>query len=208
MRYKLLLILVAIILLLTGCTIGDPLVDDFYTSASFIRVNADGSGGYWNEFKVDVIALSPGGSGATQITPNVSTLGGFQLNSITEYLYFDTHIDADWDGISDGAVIIYFEVNDDNSGGLVTDTVKIGLEDFHKSLGGRTNDVSSHEGNTVVGQAQQHDLFVQSIVIDDLHMFELITFRLNLNTIGSQVDDIIINYIEFRYPTYLPAVER
>ncbi len=210
LRHKILigLLALAVLLLGTGCEINDPLVDDFYTSASLIRVAGDGSGGYWHEHEVDAFSISPGGSGATLIVAGASTLGGYRLDAAVEYLYFDTHIEDDWDGISDGIIIIYFEVNTDNSGGLVTDSVTITVENYHKLPGARTTTISAHQRTTLVGQAEAHDLFVMTVSIDDLHLTEVTVFRVNLNTILSDVDDIIINYLEFRYPTYSPAAER
>ena len=208
---KLLSALIALLLLLpvlVGCSANDPLIDNLYTEASFIRINpVTGGGGYWHEYSIAGKSLSPGSSGATFIAPNASSLGGYQLNGITEYLLFATHVDHDWDGLSDGVMEIYFEVNDDNSGGLPTDTVKFQLEVWHKMVGERTTTVYSPDSTTIVGTAQQHDLFKQEIVIDNLRAMEVIAFRLNLNTITGDVTDVIVNYVEFKYPTFLPQME-
>ncbi len=208
MRKKLLVGLVSVAIILTGCSAGDPIVDNVYTNASYIRVGSDGSGGYWHEYNIDAFSTSPGGSGATLIPTNASTLGGYQLNGINEYIYFTTHVDENWDGVSDAIMEIYFEVNNDNSGGLVTDSVAISIECYHKVLGERVNTIRSHGESTVVGQAEQYDLFQMDIVMGDLRPGEVIAYRINLNTILSEVDDIIINYIEFKYPAYVAALER
>ena len=207
MRYLLVILLLAM-LVVGGCDATDPIFDDIYTKASFIRVDATGNGGYWHEYALGAIELSPGASGATLIVPNASSLGGYRLDAINEYLYFNSHIEDDWDGVSDGIFEIYFEVNEDNTAGLVTDTVKFQLEVWHKLHGELTNTVFSLQGNTVVGQSQQHELFEQQITIGNLRMNEVIAFRLNLNTIQSQVVNVIVNYVELKYPTYLPAMER
>jgi hypothetical protein len=210
-RLPTILLLTIVVLLasvLLGCSANDPLTDPLYTEDSFIRINpATGSGGYWHEYSIGAIDLSPGASGATQIAPNASSLGGYQFNAINEYIYFDSHIDHDWDGVSDGVLDIFFEVNDDNSGGLVTDTVKIQLEVWHKIEGELTCTVYSLQGNTVVGQSQQHELFEQKITVGNLRERDILSFRINLNTIQSQVTDIIVNYVEFKYPTFLPQME-
>lgn len=212
MKYKNNLITITLLLILlliiTGCSSSDPLLENLYTEKSFIRINpVTGNGGYWHEYALGAIDLSPGASGATLIVPNASSLGGYQLNAINEYLYFNSHVDHDWDGTSDGLFEIFFEVNDDNSGGLVTDTVKFQLEVWHKVKGELTNTVYSLSGNTVVGQSQQHELFEQEIIIGNLRETEVLAFRLNINTIQSQVTDIIVNYIEFKYPTFIPQME-
>ena len=209
-RLMLLPLLVVILIMgtLSGCSANDPLTDNLYTEASFIRTNpVTGGGGYWHEYPIGAIELSPGASGATQIAPNASSLGGYQFNAINEYLYFNSHVDHDWDGLSDGLFEIFFEVNDDNTGGLVTDTVKFQLEVWHKVEGDLVNTVYSLSGNTVVGQSQQHELFEQEIIVGNLRERDVLAFRINLNTIQSQVTDVIVNYVEFKYPTFIPQME-
>ena len=63
---------------------------DINITGSLEREAGDGYGGYWHEYNLDAINLSPGGSGATQIAPNASSVGGYQLNGITEYVFFTT----------------------------------------------------------------------------------------------------------------------
>lgn len=226
-----LFVLMAGLFLLAGCSASDPL-DPVYLSGlyvvdggdagiggsldvegnidvagSIIKSSAGGGGGYYHEYSLSAINLSPGASGSTLIAPNASSLGGYQFNAIGEYLFFDSHVEGDWDEISDGFLEIYFEVNDDNSGGLATDTVDLQLEVWHKKVGENSCTVYSLSESTIVGTATQHDLFEQHISVGNLRMREVLSFRLNLNTIASEVDDIIINYIEFKYPTYYPAGE-
>lgn len=191
----------------TGCEASDPLEENLYTSASYIRLADDGGGGYWHEHNLDGISVSPGSSGATLIQPNASTLGGWQLNAIGEYVFFDISVQEDYDGISDAQVLIYFEVNDDNSAGLVTDEVDFQLEFWCKRLGERTTTNHTYNPSVVVGQAQQHDLFVATVNCPPVPD-SLVSFRLELTTITSDVDDVIINYVKLRYPTYHPALER
>jgi hypothetical protein len=202
-------VLLSVLLLAVGCSSSDPLTEPVYSEAegSYIRLDSSGNGGYIHEYSLDAINLSPGSSGATLIAPNASSLGGYQLNGIGEYIFFGSHIDDDWDGVGDGEIEIYFEVNDDNSGGLATDTVKFQLEVWHKMIGEQTCIVYSLDGTTIVGAAVQHDLFIQEIAIDNLREEEVLSFRLNLNTITGDVTDVIVNYIEFKYPTYYPAME-
>ena len=211
MHKRLLAIVLSLVLVtsvLAGCSANDPLVDSLYTEASYIRINpVTGGGGYWHEYAIPAIDLSPGASGATLIAPNASSLGGYQLNAINELLYFGSHVEHDWDGLSDGLFEIYFEVNDDNSGGLVTDTVQFQLEVWHKMIGEQVTTVYSLSGTTIVGQAVQHDLFKQEIAIGNLREAEVISFRLNLNTILGDVTDVIVNYVEFKYPTFIPQME-
>jgi hypothetical protein len=182
-----------------------------YSVENYNRLYPDGAGGYTggylHEYTLGAIELSPGASGATLIVPNISSLGGYRLDNITETLFYTIHIEDDWDGLSDAIFEISFEVNVDNTGGLVTDTVKLQLEVWHKIPGELTNTVFSLQGNTVVGQADQHQLFIQNITVGNLRYDEVIAFRVNLNTIQSQVTSVIINMVEFKYPTFIPAME-
>ena len=180
---------------------------DLFITWSVHKFAADGNGGYWHEYNIPAINISPGGSGATQIVPNVSTLGGFRLDNITEVLYFTTHVESDYDGVTDGVVAIYFEVNVDNTGGNDADTVDFQLECWHKFQGEFGNTVNSHDGTTTVGKSDQHELFEQKIIMDDIAAGQVIAFRINLNTIFSEVDNVIVNYIEFKYQTFHPSPE-
>lgn len=211
---KLLSALSGLILLgagILGCTASDPMIDDIYTQniylgeSSIERELDDGSGGYWHVCDFDASLLSA--AGATLLNPNISTLGGYRLDNITECLYFTTHVKDNWDGVSLPIVEISFEVNVDNTGGLDTDTVRIGVECWHKILGELRNTVVSLEGNTVVGKSDQHELFIQSVTLNATRIDEVISFRLNLNTISSEVDSIIVNYVKFKYKSNTSTVE-
>ena len=139
---KLVISIMILLLPLVGCSSNDPLLEGVYNSEGFYAIDGghlirEGTtgGGFIHEYNLDAINLISGGSGATFIAPNASSLGGYQLNGITEYLFFSTRVEDDWDEINDGIVEIWFEVNDDNTGGLDTDTVKIQLECWHKIEG-------------------------------------------------------------------------
>lgn len=201
---KVVVILSLILLLfISGCA-NEPFTDDLYSEASYVRVDSSGNGGYWHEHYTEAISAYSTG---TQIVPNVSSLGGYRLDAIGEYLYFTADVEDDWDEVGDATVDIYFEVNIDNTGGAGTDTVKFQLECWHKIIGELTNTVYSLDGNTVVGASDQHKLFKQSITVSNIRLNEIIAFRINLNTITGDVDTVIVNYIIFKYPTYYPAME-
>lgn len=210
MKKIILIILVITIFILSGCTVNDPYDEDAYYTNLIITSGSSltREDGYWHEYNLPAMNLSPGGSGATLIEPNASSLGGYRLDAINETLYFTSHVESDWDGINDGIFEIAFEVNVDNTAGLVTDTVKLQLEVWHKLPGELVNTVYSLEGNTVVGQSDQHELFEQEITVGNLRAGEVIAFRINLNTITSQVTSVIVNYVEFKYPTLYPAIEQ
>ena len=75
-------LLLLIILLISSCSASDPIKDDLYSEASYIRLAADGGGGYWHEYNEAAVNISPGLSEATFIAPNASSLGGWRLDAI------------------------------------------------------------------------------------------------------------------------------
>jgi len=183
--------------------------NDINIDGSLLRVDGAGNGGYWHEFNLPAFSVTTGTSTATFVGSNVSTLGGWRLDNIVEFLYFAVQVEDDWDGVTDALLDIAFEVNVDNTGGLVTDTVEISTECYHKLEGDFGCTVVSEEGSVIVGQSDQHELFIMHIPFDaaDLAIDQIIAIRINLNTIMSEVDNIIVNYFEFKYQTYTPAIE-
>ena len=205
------LVLILELVGLVGCGFpGEPMLDDMYVK-SLYRELPDGSGGYWHEYNIDAYSISPGASGAEQIDVSANTLGGWQFNLATDYLYFTTHIEDDWDGVSNPIIEVTFEVNVNNVGGLITDTVELEALCYHKSAGDVATVSHLHNGSTVVGQSPQYRMFIQQIIIDfvgaGIVANDVITFRVNLDTVASEVDDVIVNYFEFKYKTYTPARE-
>jgi len=192
---------------------NDPMLDDAYTRNIYLgdhtleRELDDGSGGYWHEYLIPAVNLSSGGSGATLITPDNSTLGGYQLDKDTEFLFFITHVEDDWDEVSNAIMEIDFEVNVDNTGGNDTDTVKFNIDCYHKIEGEFANTTQSLSGNTVVGKANQYELFKQTITITNIRLEETVAIKLNLDTANSEVDDVIVNFIELKYQSKTPALE-
>lgn len=202
-------------LLMTSCgSTTEPMLDDVYTRNIFIGEDYsfekeldDGSGGYWHEYRFDVINLSKGGSGATYIIPNSDTLGGYRLDANTEYLYFTAHIEHDWDGFSDGLLDIGFEVGLDNTGGNVDDVVVLTIEHYHKGFGDITTSPTTHNNSVVVGQSPEWKFFEMFIDVNDLASEITMAFRISLDTTLSDVDNVILVHIEFKYPTKNPGLE-
>jgi len=137
-------------------------------------------------------------------------LGGWQLNADTEYLYFDTHIDDDWDEVTNATVSIYFEIN--AAGTAPSDTVDISLVLYLKGLGESVSKNQTVEVATTVGEASQYTLFsaripLSSLGVNGFEVYDILSFRLNLETDTSEVDDITICYTEIKYSTTKPALE-
>ncbi len=160
---------------------------------------------YWENRHFDVFGLSPGASGAQWTAPDANTLGGYQLDAATEYLYVDGDVCSDYDGESDLEVKVSFEVNVDNSGGNVGDTVDLKLVCYYKGSGDAANKTQTLEEAVVVGQSPQYKQFVATFTIDwdaadnVVEAGDKLNMVLNLETDTSEVDNIIINHIHLRY---------
>lgn len=218
MRKALLLALLIIVLAFTGCNINDPLRETLYCQEVFVvegghlgRYMDDETSGYYHEYNMPAIELSPGGSGATQIIPTANTLGGYQLNAIDEYLYYTTHIEDDWDTQSDMIFEITFETNVNNAGGNPADVVIFNLLCLHKSEGSAVVHQNTDNGSTTIGTAGQYTLFKQNITLDYITEGyingDTISYRLNLDTVNSDISNVIVNYVELKYKSLYPALE-
>ena len=145
--------------------------------------------------------------GPTETDPDSNTLGGWQLNAATEYLYSFGLVCSDWDSNSDILLCVAFEVNVNNEGGNITDTVDLSLTLWYKGLGEVVSKTQTIENSVVVGQSPRYKQFVTTFVIDwdkvD-NVFEpedILALRLNLETDSSEVDDIIVNFMSLKYKT-------
>jgi len=192
----------SLILGLVGCQSQDYWHEDLHLNnleihGSLTRYDDTGNGGYWFEHGVPALVLSKGGSGAVQVTPDDNTLGGYQLDASTEYLYYGISISDDWDDVSDLTLRVAFEVNVDNTGGNDTDKVVLDVNGYCKSAG----DTSTHQGicpgEVVVGASPRYQMFICTIqmpmadegVVDG----DTVILRLNLDTTNSDIDNIIVN---------------
>ncbi|KKK48552.1 hypothetical protein LCGC14_3143940, partial [marine sediment metagenome] len=64
-----------------------------------------------HEHDLFATSLNPGASGATRTAPDSNTIGGWQLNAAGETLYFEAHMEAEWDAVSDLIINAWWEVN-------------------------------------------------------------------------------------------------
>lgn len=154
-----------------------------------------------------VINLSPGGSGATQVVPDSNTLGGYNLDADGEYVYFTGHIHRDWDAASDILIEIHFECDVDNSGGNVGDDAEFDLLCYYKGDGDTTNKTQSPTVGVTVGQSARYKQFEGVVTIDyDLggnvvDIDDVIAFRLNFDATNSDISDVVVNHITMQYQT-------
>lgn len=162
---------------------------------------------WWYTKCLEAINVSPGASGATFTPPDANTLGGYQLDVATEYLYWGCHVHTHWDAASDLETKITFEVNVDNTEGGDGDTVDLVVVCNYKGDAETAIKTQTIEVATVVGKSAQFKQFVATFTLNyDLvdHVVQVgdkIAFRVNLETDTSEVDDVIINHIIFRYKT-------
>ena len=191
---------------IVGTTDTQTLTNKTLTDTGTIRA---ASGIWWNLSCLDAISASPGGSGATLTIPDANTAGGYRLNAANEYVYFLKHVHNDWDAASDVVIRVVFEVNVDNTGGAGSDTVDIQLIAYMKGEGDTATKTQTLEEATVVGASARYKLFNVDFAIDyddgsnPIDAGDVVAIRINLETDTSEVDDIIVNHIVFKYKTKL-----
>ncbi len=166
-----------------------------------------------HEHDLFATSLDPGASGATRTTPDSNTIGGWQLNASGETLYFEAHVETEWDASSDLIVNVWFEVNTDNAGGNSGDTVDLKLVVRYKGEGETVIKTQTVEVATTVGASAQYKQFKAVFTIDYdaggnvIDSQDVLSFAINLETDTSEVDDIILNLMELRYATSRPSLE-
>lgn len=143
--------------------------------------------------------------GPVETTPDGNTLGGWQIDAETEYLYGFAQVCADWDQSSNPDLCIDFEVNTDNTLGNVTDTVDLSVTAWYKGDGDTACKTQVAETATTVGQSARYKKFTCIHTFDReeagniIDIYDNFAFRVNLETDTSEVDNIIINFMCFRY---------
>jgi len=181
-------------------------------NGSLIRRIADSSSGYWKEYALYPQAFRITGGAPTPVDANANTLGGYQLNDAGEILAFNTHVDDDWDGESDILIDLYFEIN--AAGGAPTDTVDFDVAVYMKKPGDTSTRSQSLTATKTIGAAAQFTAFESeaTLVHDDganpVNETDTLTIEVNLNTGTSEVDDVILNYVEIKYRMLPPNLER
>ena len=172
-----------------------------------------GSSLWHHEHDLFATSLNPGASGATRTAPDSNTIGGWQLNASGETLYFEAHMEAEWDAVSDLIINAWWEVNVDNTGGAGGDTVDLQMVVRYKGEGDTAIKTQTVEVATTVGASARYKQFKTSFTIDYdaasnvIDSLDVLSFALNLETDTSEVDDIILNLIELRYATKKPSLE-
>ncbi len=166
-----------------------------------------------HEHDLFATSLNPGASGATRVAPDSNTIGGWQLNAAGETLYFEAHMEVEWNATSDLIINAWWEVNVDNTGGAGGDTVDLRLVVRYKGAGETAIKTQTVEVATTVGASARYKQFKTVFTIDYdaasnvIDSLDLLSFAINLETDTSEVDDIILNLMELRYATTKPSLE-
>ncbi len=172
-----------------------------------------GTAVWWHEYHYPATSVSKGASGATLVVPGANSTGGYTISNVAHYLYFQSHMHDDWDAASDPIIEINFEVNTNNTGGADTDTVDLKLityikGDLETAIKSQTLEVA-----TVVGKSAQYKQFHVEFTLDyddgtnPVHASDIVGMRLNLETDTSEVDNVIINHMVFKYKTFQVSAE-
>ena len=162
---------------------------------------------WWRIQHVDLVNVSRGASAAVWTALDANHLSGYQLDADTEYLYFNVHVGTDWDEASDLELVIDFETNVDNAAGAGADTVDFDTLMYYKGAGETVNKTQTPGGSVVVGTAARYYEAQAAVTIDwdsggnVVQVHDCISIRINLDTINSEVDDVIVHHAMFRYKT-------
>jgi hypothetical protein len=163
-------------------------------------------------YHMSISKLNPGAAGAVWTAPSADTMGGWQVDAASEVLYLQTDIHADWDGVSDMTVEVYFEKN--TAGGSGGDTVDLKLQCFYKGIGDaacKTQAIA--ESVTVVADNARYTQYKTTFIVDwnaasnNVEVGDGFGFILNLETDTSECDDIIINRAGYYYNTTHICIE-
>jgi len=168
---------------------------------------------WWHAYCVDAASVSPGGSGASWLAADANHLEGYQLDAANEYLYLTACLHSDWDAASDPEIKVTFEIMGAGTG--ADDKERIIAQCYYKGHDGAVGTkTQSPYGDVTINDDAQYTLYTATITIDHdlaanvVNVGDKMSIRINLDTANSDVDDILISHINFRYRTakMLPEV--
>ena len=154
-------------------------------------------------------AFSTGASGTTQVLPDVEagSIGGWRLDRdvVNEKLYMGASVCSNWDAASDIEIRVSFEVG--AAGAIANDTIDLLLDVYFKGDGESAVKEQNLSKSTTINAAAQYTMFVATFLLDyddagdPVEVGDKLGMRLHLDTANSEVDDAIINHVNFRYKT-------
>ncbi len=172
-----------------------------------VRENA---AGYIIEYHVPALSDAAGASGATVTAPDANTLGGWQLNNVNENVFYIAHIHDTWDGKSD----IRFTVTWEQNAASVNPGDHVDLQCIFRYKGDQQAAIRTQTVQiaTTIDAAAQFTQWTTEFPLDfdigggnNLAAEDTISVELNLETVKSDVDDVIINLAMFEYNSNTPA---
>lgn len=177
---------------------GNVLTDNYF------RAN---SSNYRRHAQLLVNSPSPGASGATWQAPSANAIAGWNLDTNTEYLYVNSVVFNDWDGISDVSVVVYFAVEVAGVGPL---TVNLTMNSWFY---GETETTPKTQSVTdaIITDGTQWKVYKSTLVIDyddganPIHAGDRFTLRFNQDAVA--VSDIRVIGASFYYPTAHSGIE-
>ncbi len=143
-------------------------------------------------------------SGATVVAPSAVSLGGTNLDADTEYIYAECSLGEDWDGVTAPYMEVYFETDEDNTGGGAASIVTLEILYYLKSEGASAQRTQTVKRSITIGAAARYTLFDLGIplsitganapIVDD-HLIARIRFVAT----ESSISDIIAVLVHWHY---------
>jgi hypothetical protein len=168
---------------------------------------------WWREFHVSVASLAPGASGATLVEPDGNTVGGYNLDADGQHLTFSAHMHDDWDGVSDPVFEVEFE-NDMAAGAIGTNAI-IKIDTYSKGAGEVAIKTQNLSSTVTVDDDARYTMYETMMNLDydagggnDVDPEDVIGCHVWFDRGNStNLTDIILNHITFRYKVKIPAAE-
>jgi hypothetical protein len=166
---------------------------------------------YRRYYHLPLASFDPGASGAAWTDASANNLAGWLLNASTDTLEFGTDVHADWDGVSDLTIEMYFSVSDATT--VNNDTVDLVLVPYYMGTGDSATKTQAIAENVTTTDGTQWKTYEASFTIDEdfagnnVDPGDKISFVLHMETDTSEVDDVIIYAASFFYNTTHVGIE-
>lgn len=175
---------------------------------SFLRTNTSD---YRRYYHLPIASFDPGASGATYTDAGANNLGGWLISAVGHTLELGTDVHADWDGVTDLIVEIYFQVSDATTAD--TNTVDLVLVPYYMGVGDTATKTQTIAENVTITDGTQWKMYKAIFTIDEdyagnnIDEGDRISFILHMETDTSEVNDIIVTNGSFYYQTTHVGIE-